>query len=135
MHEVRLGDSITFRAQVRDSNRKATRKVVGFARTGVIVTKYNGWNRFHVRSHEVLEVHSRAVTEYFEHKPATETGEHDTWVLKTNRNVFVEETDDSQYRVWAYDTLKDEMVRGVKISNLNGCLALALDMSGGVKRI
>lgn len=59
---ARLGDRIKFRVATRDSNRAATRKVVGRRMDGGYEVRYRGYSDFIVHPHEVLTIYRDAET-------------------------------------------------------------------------
>ena len=54
MCDIKVGDTITFRAVTRWASGKAKRKVLGFDNLGRPEVRYGGWSRFIVRLDEVL---------------------------------------------------------------------------------
>ena len=51
-----IGDTITFKAQMMEQCRKATRKVIGIDTSGKPLVRYEGWDNFQVRLDEIIEV-------------------------------------------------------------------------------
>lgn len=59
--DIKIGDSITFRAQTLYSCRKATRKVIGLDYSGRPLVRYDGWDDFQVRWNEITHINELPV--------------------------------------------------------------------------
>jgi hypothetical protein len=53
--EFKLGQRITFKSPTRDGCIKATRVINGSFR-GLPTCRFNGWNAFVVREHEIINI-------------------------------------------------------------------------------